>query len=307
MSAILHDEGDQIVYHIPRDERGIPWYLASATYRIVDTRYGEDNSSYEVATGTAAPGGFSTTTDAAAGPSQADPRKIPVAATTDAAIGRTVILQDALGLKEIVEIARIGSGDAVYATHDLRNNYASGSTVKDVELQVTFPAAEAADDTVLGGDYLIIFTYTIAGQKYLVCERQELGRFSSTPPILDKDVEGFWPGIGRTMGDRRLSMAIAAAWTEFQAKMSAAGVHMPQFVVRSQHVRMTLIYGALSWGLRWKVGETYTEQANEFRDLFYQDLNQYKSGTTPVGDVEVDLGEQARKVPRRIASPIKPW
>lgn len=306
MNAILHDQGDQTVFHTPRSPDGRVHYVSSATYRIIDTRYGEDDGNHEVATGTATPGSFSTTTDAAAGPLQSDPKLVPVAATTNAATGRTVLLEESDGQREALVIEKIASGVSVSARGELRKNYTSGATVRDVELQVTFPSAEAADDTVLGGDYIITFEYTLEGQKILATERREIGRYTSGSPITVQDVVDFWPGLERQASDN-LERAVRAAWREAQAKLVRAGDALPQRVLQSEHIKVALVKGALHWALRWTKKDDLREQADEFKTEFYQDLHVYTAGVDPRGDLQVDLGEASRKTKRRGMSPIKPW
>ncbi len=58
--------------------------------------------------------GPNTTLDAAAGPGEADPRNIPVAATTGVAVGRRYLLTSAAnGLKEWIDVESFVSADKI--------------------------------------------------------------------------------------------------------------------------------------------------------------------------------------------------
>lgn len=302
---IIHDGGDQIVRHIPRDAKGIVTRVASATYVVIDTRYGETSDDHQVATGTSNVGSFSTTTDEACGPAQSDTRKVPVAATTDAVAGRTVLLESADGLRELVKIDRIESGVAIWKEGELIHDYASGATVRDVELEVTFPSAEASDDEALGNEYLITFSYSIAGDQYLATERREIGRFTHAPPITAADVLLAWPTLQTRLGsDHRIENAVALAWQDVTAMLMGAGINLSTFLAgNADHMRTVTRNGALMWALMW-AGEE--DKAEGFEAKFNQQMAQYRTGAPPRGVTEVDISTNSRKTPIRIPRRIGP-
>lgn len=157
---IRYGGGAQTIVGIPVGEDGRPALPSGdGTYTIVDLRYGEDNSDRTVQSSTAGSLDSTTTTiTAAAGPGQADKRKLVVDDATGIAAGDRLLLTDGdTGRTLLVEIANV-AGSNLYTTAPIPSVFASGSTVQGIEVSATFPAVEANDEDRFddgGGPYAI--------------------------------------------------------------------------------------------------------------------------------------------------------
>jgi hypothetical protein len=160
-----------------------------------------DDDTAESATGAASvESGPSTTLDGSAGPSQANPRNIPVTATTDAAIGRTYLITSAAGLKEFVEVESITSADSVTAKHPLHNDYASGASFQSTRLQATVDSTWVADEANLREDagpnphYRVRWVYVVNSVTYVADTYLNLVRYAGAHGVKPQDVEAMSPG-----------------------------------------------------------------------------------------------------------------
>jgi hypothetical protein len=123
-------------------------------------------------TGSSSIDSVSTTTDAAAGASQADPTKIPLTATTSVEVGRVYLLTNVLGQEEWPEVERIESGVAVWARNPLHADHASGATFVSTRISVTVDttwasdASRAANPLAVVPRYRVVWTYVVGGKTY---------------------------------------------------------------------------------------------------------------------------------------------
>lgn len=146
--------------------------------------------------------GPSTMLDADAGASQANPRNIPLTATTDAAIGRTYLITNAAGLREWAEVESITSGDSVTAKHPLHNNYASAATFQSTRIQATVDSTWVADETNLIGTlnagpapmFRVRWVYVVSGVTYVADTYFNLVRYAGRHGVTPQDIEVFVPG-----------------------------------------------------------------------------------------------------------------
>lgn len=142
-----------------------------------------------------------TTTDAAAGASQADPRRVPLTSTAGAAAARMYLLAGADSLREWIEVREVESGDAVYANHPLHNDYASGATFQSTRMSIAIDPTWVADDSNIDPTtgpnpmFRVRWVYVVAGVTYVADSYFNLvryaGRHGVTPQSVDTARHGW--------------------------------------------------------------------------------------------------------------------
>lgn len=144
--TIYAGEGDQAVEVYPVDSLGREARASSVTVRIVDLELHESDAAREILAETAATiDATSTVLTAAAGPREADPRKISVASAAGIVVGRKYALTLDDGRTEVVEVDRVEGLD-VYASAPLLAAFpATTSTLVGLRCSATFPGAVADD------------------------------------------------------------------------------------------------------------------------------------------------------------------
>ena len=140
-----------------------------------------------------------TTLDGAAGTSQANPRTIPLTATTGIAVGRTYLVTNAASLKEWVEVESITSADSVTACHPLHNDYASGASFVSTRITASVDDSWAADDgnildTGANPMYRVRWVYVVNSVTYVADTYFNLVRYGARHGVTPQDVEASHPG-----------------------------------------------------------------------------------------------------------------
>lgn len=144
--AVIYGEGAQTIKTVPTGLDGEPILLASAEARIVDLLYSEDSDDRVIVAKAAATVDSTTdTTTAAVGAQTANSRRIPVGTPGNFSEGSSYALVDTDGQVQEIVCERVDS-TYVYARDDIRYNFTSGSTLRGIEVSVTFPALEANDE-----------------------------------------------------------------------------------------------------------------------------------------------------------------
>jgi len=291
---VLFAGGDQTLRFVPVDRHGDPNRITGATYGIVDLRRGTTDSDRTiVAAGTAAGlGAASTTLSAAAGPSQAYPDRLAVGSVASFVAGRTFIVEDADGERETFVLDRIDSSNLyLFARYPLRRDYASGATVRAVELEATFPEAEAADesDTVDsgGGPYQLTWSYSVGGEDYLVPEVVWVSRYTSQPLVTEQEVLLAHPPMAsRIRGRFGVGDAIAVATQDFTADLEAAGVDVTY--LRTTHSGLRACRAkALEYLFRWLGSEQDLTEADRWEKRYEATLANLTTGKSPQGTAKV--------------------
>jgi len=153
-----------------------------------------------------------TTLDAAAGPSQSNPRNIPLTATTGVAATRTYLVTGAAGLKEWVEVDSVTSADSVTAKHPLHNDYAIGATFQTTRIQATVDPTWVADTANLSTSiemsgnpmYRVRWVYVVSGKTYVADTYFNLVRYAAKHGVSPQDIESMMPGwLDRLPTDHR--------------------------------------------------------------------------------------------------------
>jgi hypothetical protein len=142
-----------------------------------------------------------TTLDASAGPSQTNPRNIPLTATTGIAIGRTYLLTNATtSLKEWVEVESVTSADSVIARHPLHNDYAAPATFQSTRITATVDDTWAADETNIDDSaganpmYRVRWVYVVGGVTYVADTYFNLTRYGARHGVTPQDIEAQYNG-----------------------------------------------------------------------------------------------------------------
>lgn len=136
---VLFEGGDQTLIHVP------PSRAAAATVSIVDLTEGaESDDRIVLASSAATVDSYNVSITAAAGAGQADPRLMTHAGAL-ATAGRAYVIETADGRHELF-FAEAVSATTIRSATPLSGAYATGSTVRGVQLSCVFPSAVAADE-----------------------------------------------------------------------------------------------------------------------------------------------------------------
>lgn len=152
-----------------------------------------------------------TTTDAAAGPAQANTRLVPVTATTGGAEGRSFLIVDADGRKEWIDVLEVDSGVSFTARHPLVNDFATGAQVVSTRMVATLDTEWCADEDNIRTDaganpmYRVKWTYVVGGVTKVTETYFNLVRYAGVHNVKPSDVDDFVPGwLERLPTDHRV-------------------------------------------------------------------------------------------------------
>lgn len=227
---VYYAKGTQTIRTVPH-RAGRPVRVASATYGIFDVRFAEDSDEHElVAAGTAATlDSASTTTTALAGRRAADRRSLTVSSSAAFTAGRTYLLEASDGRAELVRIAAIPSGTVMLAATEIVGDYATGSTLRGVEVAATFPSSAADDELKLDGMPWIVawaFPDLPPLRESIHLERGEEMQLATLDDLAQLD-----PMIVRVGGDRiEPALALAQAHRDFRTDLRIAGANEADFI-----------------------------------------------------------------------------
>lgn len=171
MHQILLDGTSQTLRHVPAG------YVSAATYALETLSYSIGDASRTLSSGACTVASWSLTTNASAGPTASNTRRISVTATTGAAVGAPAAIIATDGTFDIFEVAAVGSG-YLEAVGPLPTTYASGSAVKGILITAAVDDADAADETLLRQQHpiRIAWSYTLAGVVHKIVEPVEFVR-----------------------------------------------------------------------------------------------------------------------------------
>lgn len=176
MHEVLFEGGARVLSHVP------PSRVASATAQIEDLTEPDDGADrFILASGAATVDSYSTTSTAAAGAGQLDPRVVTHAGAT-AAAGVPYEITAPDGRHELF-VAEATTATTLRSAVPLSGAYPSGSTVRGVQLTCTFPAPAAADADLFDANppIRVRWSYTAAdGTTWRVDELVRLVRGTSS-------------------------------------------------------------------------------------------------------------------------------
>lgn len=176
-----------------------------------------------------------TTLDGAAGPSQSNPRNVPLTATTGATVGRTYLITGASGLKEWAEVESATSADSVTVRHPLHNDYATGASFQSTRITATVDSTWVADTGNFRDDagpnpmYRVRWVYVVSSVTYVHDSYFSLVRYAGSHGVLPQNVDSIVPGWmdslptdhyrnqGRTLIDdayKAVKLQLHGIWTD---------------------------------------------------------------------------------------------
>jgi hypothetical protein len=127
VTRLIFNVSGQTLTHVPARR------IASATFSLENMLASTTDASRVLASGAGTLDAASQALTAAAGPSQADPRRIQVAATAAYAVGVTYQIADVSGDSELIVCAGIEANAAITAVHPLTRAYtATTSTIQGI-------------------------------------------------------------------------------------------------------------------------------------------------------------------------------
>lgn len=240
---VLYGEGAQTLRFIPIGPDGRPNRVTSATYRIDDMRWSTDGAErVVVAAGTAAVlSAASATLSSAGGANASNPQRLHVDNVTSFVDGRRYLLSTADGSsREVIQCSGIDAGATryIFSLHDIQGIYPVGSTLQAIELEATFPALEANDETEVeegGGPYQVLWDFSVAGRAYLVPQEIWLVRYSVQPWIDETDVLMAYPVLAQRVRNRAtVQKAISTATADVVAQLEGARLNPEEWRLSTQ-------------------------------------------------------------------------
>ena len=225
LHRVYFNKGAQALTTIPHTA-GSPVRVASATYEIIDTRYGVDSDEHVVvAAGTAATvDATSTTLTARAGRGAGDRKLVTVVSTAGVTTGHQYVLTSTVGAVELVRVVEVVSATVLRTAAEIRGEYLTGSTLKGIEVSATFPADPAADEDNLDHDAWAVI-WTLPGlppiRESVFLEHGEEGQLATLDDLAELD-----PMIPLAGGDRvSPATALARAHKDLRVDLQLAGVN----------------------------------------------------------------------------------
>lgn len=305
----IYGAGAQTIRSLPINRHGRPTVVTSCTYRIVDLRKGEDDPEREVvAAGTAATiDTTSTTTDAACGRGTQYARRIPVASTTGFSQGRRYLITLADGSREMFVCEGIASGDYLIPRDELSRQYASGATVRGLEVSGVFPSLVANDEEKIedgeGGPYAVDWSWDLDPSP-----RRELIWLIRQPDSLlvsEEEVLAIDPTLTATEGSRlSLATAVRQASTEVRVQLQLHQIDPDGF-----HAGMALRL-ATAYRAAWHIVRLSKGDANQARAELYMGESQKLMDSICIGqppEKSVKVSPSTDTAPGGTSKPYHHW
>lgn len=310
---IRYGQGGQTIRWVPVDEQGIPRRVTSATYSIVDLREAEDTSRRTVVASTAATASsVSTTITAAAGPSTANPRLVSLSSVSGIRTGGVYQLQHpSAAVDETITAARVNATALqLQTTRSITRAFPNGSALVGLELEATFPADVANDETRLdlgGGPFCVVWVYTIGEQPYITPQDVWITRYGVAPWVRPDEVYRHAPGLASSTGGESFDpeQAILAATDDLFGALSSAATPLRDPANFRGDINATLYVRnrAVMYLLRGARNTDALALAQVYADEARGHLNNLTTGRPPSRAVAVDPVDDVA-VPRRAVSRI---
>lgn len=285
---VIYNGGAQTLLCVPRNRQAKATVVTTCTYRIVDLRVSEDDPLRLIASGNASIDTTSTTTSDMVGVDTANPRQIPVASSAGFVVGRQYLLLAADGTRELVLADAVGTG-YVTARNEIAKLFASGVTLRGIEVSCVFPSLEAADETKFqnsGGPYAVDWSWDLDPSP-----RREIAfviRQADDLVVTEEEVLAIDPTLNAVTGERlSLTTAIRTAAQEIRAKCQANQVD-PDYFYGSTSLRLAVAWRAVWHILRQKPGEGNDARTKEAKEESQGYLDAVLIGRPPEKSVKVD-------------------
>lgn len=286
---IIYGQGAQVVRTVPVNRHGRPTVATSATYRIVDLRKGEDAPDREVVASTNATiDSTSTTSSASCGRGTANAKKIPVQSTTGFVAGRRYLITLADGTRELFVCEGIGTGYLI-PRDEISRQYASGATVRGIEVSGTFPSGTANDEEKIedgeGGPYAVDWSWDVDPSP-----RREICWLIRQPDSLlvtEEEVLAIDPSLSATTGNRvSLATAIRQASTEIRVQLQLHAIDPDNFHAGAA-LKLAVAYRAAWHIVRLMKGDENQERSQTYKDESQKLMDSITVGVPPEKSVKV--------------------
>jgi len=296
---ILYQGGDQTIKTIPLDLHFRPTVVSSATYTIEDLRKDKDASDRVIASGTPTQGSTSLTLASGAGPSQADATKIVVSSgMTSSWLNAFVMLLKDDGTRELVLVRAVDvAANTAYAQHPIRRDYASGDSIRGIELRATFPSSAASDEDSLddkGGPMAITWQWTGEDgrvdklREMIWLKRQTRGKVVTEQHLLKR-----WPSVARWGNkDDMIRHALDAAHEDYWSELSLAGLPWDRYYTCDMGM-IAITSRALYYLHAWRETEDASDLSERFNDEWRRQVQSLTNGKPGLGVVTVSEDDDA--------------
>lgn len=294
---ILFQGGDQTIKTIPLDLFFRPAIVTSPTYLIEDLRYDKDDTTNRViASGNATQGSQSFTLTGACGPSQADATFIPFASPPSGWLNAWVMLLKADQTRELVFVRAVDT-NGVYARHPVRRDYASGDTIRGIEVRATFPSSAAADEDRLdnkGGPMRVTWGWTDEdGNVDALGELIWLKRSKRGKVVFEQHLIKRWPAVARwAIQDDMIRNALDAAHEDYWSELAMNGLPIERFYT-CDHGQLAITNRALYYLHMWRETEDSIDLAERFLDEWRRVVSGLTNGLPGAGVVTVSEDDAA--------------
>lgn len=287
-------QGAQTIRFIPVDKQGRPARVTSATYTIVDVDHSEDSSERTITSGAATLAAVDTTITAAAGASASDAKRLTVTSATGITVGRTYLLASVGGrYRNLVTVAGLAS-TTVYAHYPISGVYAASDTFQAIELEATFPLAEANDAEAIddGRRYQIVWSYTLEGESFLTPQEVHLLRYSGEAWITEADVvRAYPPVVDRARNRFSITDAIVVASEDLAMELESSGQTPEQF--RTSRVGLWAVrFRAIEYCLRWAGSDADLILADKYESRWTKAMLTL-TGSSPGKAIKLSQGDDS--------------
>lgn len=295
LHTIYFEKGAQALVTVPH-RGGAPVRVTAGTFEIVDTRYSVDSDEHViVAAGTAATvDALNTTLTAKAGRNAADRRALTVTSTTGLVVGAQYLLESVSGQAELVRIAAAPSGTLARTTQEIRGDFATGTTLRGVQVSATFPAPPAADeDNLDDGAFMVIWTF--AGfppiREPIYIERGEEAQLATLDDLRELD-----PMLSVTGGDRiDPAAALSRAHKDLRLDLQMAGVEEADLLAGTLG-RDAVCYRAAYLAVQHGDDPVSERKAADYKARYLEIRGAIVVGAKKPGVVALDKDQQASPV-----------
>ena len=293
---IRYGGGDQAVRAVLQRPDGSLIPHAGARYTIVDLRESEDSDNRVIVPESAATIYLPQTTTTAVAGRGGDPDGLELTDATGFEARRSVSVAED-GRTEVVYVRAI-EGLRLQLRGELGGLYGIGAAVEGVEVEGTFPAAEAdLEDTIEdgGGPYAIDWIAAggeVVRELIFVVRRDKL-------TLVDEDwLRRHSPELATQTGRRaELGEALSAAHEHYRADLRAHGIDPAEF---DGGEVAQLAVGSLALWILWReiAGDHARELAAQHREQATTWLRHLRIGAPPRDAVETDARTDTRRSPR---------
>lgn len=302
MHTVIYGEGAQTLRHTPHDRNGRARRVTSATYRIVNLRYSKDSTDRTIVADTAATlPSVSEVLTATAGPSTTYSRRITVGDASVFDIGRRYVLTENSDTELVIVDSIDTSNNYVIASHPVAGSYTTAAALQSIELEATFPTAEAddEDETVEQSTtlYQVIWDYTLDGREWMVPELVDVKRYSPDAVwITREDLLRGHPGLAKRLSVTDADAAIAIAQEDVRGELEANGIE-PSLYRHSTVGKVAVRYSALATAFGWLYGDDDERWETKYREMATNKLHDMFNGKAPVGTAMLEEKSDERVDP----------